>query len=208
MTKRENPNIKYCGIYKITNPKGELYIGQSQDIERRFLEYSRIEKATIGIKLLNSLLKYGEEFHFYEIVEELPLDKTLLDEREKYWIKKLNSKNLGLNSTSGGNGVIEHSEESKELIRQSKLGKPSPLRGRTRVYKGRISPNKGNKRTKESILSQIQKMTGSNQKGKKIINIQNNKTWISATLAGEYYGVSHATIHNWCKKNKNNLKYF
>ena len=28
---------KICGIYKITNPKGKVYIGQSIDIEKRNL---------------------------------------------------------------------------------------------------------------------------------------------------------------------------
>ncbi len=30
------------GIYKITNPEGKIYIGQSIDIDRRFKEYKRL----------------------------------------------------------------------------------------------------------------------------------------------------------------------
>ena len=30
------------GIYKITNPKGKVYIGQSIDINRRFNEYQKM----------------------------------------------------------------------------------------------------------------------------------------------------------------------
>jgi group I intron endonuclease len=208
MVRRENPNIKYCGIYKITNLEGKCYIGQSTNIERRFLEYFRLERTSIGKKLLKSLETYSPDYHFFEIIEILPLDKNILDKREIFWIEKLNTKNEGLNSTIGGNGIIEHSEESKELLRQARLGKPSPLKGRKgRSFSGRISPNKGNKRSKESIQSQIEKMTGSNQNGRCILNTQNNNIWISATLAGKHYKVSSTTIHNWCKQNKNNLKY-
>lgn len=30
---------KNCGIYKITSPSGKIYIGQSIDIKRRWLDY-------------------------------------------------------------------------------------------------------------------------------------------------------------------------
>ena len=36
-----------------------------------------------------------------------------------------------------------NSKEWKEKISVSKKGKPSPLKGKDRSYKGRISPNKG-----------------------------------------------------------------
>lgn len=42
------------GIYKITSPSGKVYIGQSVNIERRFLDYKKSLKNT-QIKLYNSI---------------------------------------------------------------------------------------------------------------------------------------------------------
>ena len=47
------------GIYKITNPKGKIYIGQSVNIEKRFSSYKSIRNCHYQIKLFNSLKKYG-----------------------------------------------------------------------------------------------------------------------------------------------------
>ena len=41
MKKQDNAIV---GIYKITNPKGKVYIGQSVDIERRFFRYRNIHE--------------------------------------------------------------------------------------------------------------------------------------------------------------------
>lgn len=202
MIRRECKEI-LTGIYKITNPLGKVYIGQSRDIYSRFHVYQREEFRSIGVKLKTSIKRFGAGNHFYEIIEECSINE--LDNREKYWIKTLNTKLNGLNSTIGGNGLIQHSEESKHAISESKKGIPSPLKGRTRSYKGRISPTKGYKRTQESIKSQIEKMTGVEQNGVKIKNTKTNQEWISASQCARDLRVSVTTIFNWLKINKNNL---
>jgi len=60
------------GIYKITNPKGKIYIGQSINIKRRFNEYKRLN-CSQQPKIYNSLLKYGSDNHKFEIIEEFSL---------------------------------------------------------------------------------------------------------------------------------------
>ena len=60
------------GIYKITNPKGKVYIGYSKDIENRFKYYKRLN-CKGQRKLYNSLKKYGPDNHIFEIVEECNL---------------------------------------------------------------------------------------------------------------------------------------
>jgi group I intron endonuclease len=53
-----NKQIDMVGIYKITNPKGKIYIGQSVDIEKRKYYYQALhcKKQTM---LYNSIKKYG-----------------------------------------------------------------------------------------------------------------------------------------------------
>lgn len=86
------------GIYKITKKEnGKSYIGQSNDIERRFREHQY--KVDIPIEL--AIQKYGIDAFIYEIIEECSLEQ--LDEKEKYWIAYYNTyKGFGYNCNEGG----------------------------------------------------------------------------------------------------------
>lgn len=110
------------GIYKITNPKGKVYIGQSIDIDKRFYQYGKKRKECIGIKILNSLIKYGIENHSFHVLEECEIN--VLDQKEIYWINYYNSIEKGLNIELGGNGG-PRSKETKEKIRKNSIGKNS-----------------------------------------------------------------------------------
>ena len=79
------------GIYKITNPKGKSYIGQSVNINNRKYAYMAINRRNIGPKIANSLDKYGWENHKFEIIEECSVEQ--LHKKEVYWkIVTLNEK--------------------------------------------------------------------------------------------------------------------
>ena len=86
------------GIYKITKiENGKSYIGQSNDIERRFNEH--IAKNDIPIDM--AISKYGSKAFKFEVLEECELNK--LDEREIYWIEYYNTfKGFGYNCNPGG----------------------------------------------------------------------------------------------------------
>jgi group I intron endonuclease len=70
------------GIYKIVNPNGKLYIGQSTNIEKRWRDYKTLH-CKGQTKLYNSLRKHSFENHKFEIIEEC--DVSILEERETYW---------------------------------------------------------------------------------------------------------------------------
>ena len=54
------------GIYKITSPTGKVYIGQSIEIEKRWMRYKNITKSVKKQPAIyNSLLKYGSENHIF-----------------------------------------------------------------------------------------------------------------------------------------------
>jgi group I intron endonuclease len=82
------------GIYKITNPIGKIYIGQSIDIIKRFNAYKKL-RCKNQPKIYNSFVKYGVENHIFEILEEL--DVQSLNKRERYWQKEFDVLNTGLN---------------------------------------------------------------------------------------------------------------
>lgn len=109
------------GIYKITKKEnGKSYIGQSNDIERRFSEHKT--KTDIPIEI--AIKKYGIDAFNFEIVEECSLEQ--LDERERYWIAYYNTyKGFGYNCSEGGgnnrgenNGRTKLTNEDVAYIRE------------------------------------------------------------------------------------------
>lgn len=88
------------GIYKIENlNNGKIYIGQSNDIARRF--YEHMTKGTSSrIPVDEVIQKEGASSFSYEIVEECSVED--LNEREKFWIKFFKANVYGYNKNEGG----------------------------------------------------------------------------------------------------------
>ena len=86
------------GIYKITKiENGKSYIGQSNDIERRFDEH----KYKGNLIIDKAIQKYGAAAFKFEVIEQCSLEQ--LDEREIYWIAYYNTfKGFGYNCNAGG----------------------------------------------------------------------------------------------------------
>jgi group I intron endonuclease len=108
------------GIYKITNPKGKVYIGLSKNIEQRWKSYSWKNKSNKQqTKLWFSLKKYGIEKHKFEVLEECSIEELI--DKEIYYIEKYNSINEGLNVSRGGyyfHEVNKGKKHSKETIQK------------------------------------------------------------------------------------------
>lgn len=88
------------GIYKITNVKNnKIYVGQSNDIYRRFYEHqTKGESSRIPVDV--AIQKYGKDSFIYEVLEEC--DITELNQKETFWIRKLNAIKDGYNCSEGG----------------------------------------------------------------------------------------------------------
>ena len=109
-------------IYKYTyNPTGEMYIGQTTNLEKRKKEHLNDYRS--NQKFHNLLRKHLKDFTI-EIIEDNVQD-SLLDDREKYWIKYYNTfLGPGFNLTEGGDGSFSycqnywknHPEKMKEHI--------------------------------------------------------------------------------------------
>ena len=101
------------GIYKIENLNdGKIYIGQSNNIERRFYEHMT-KGASSRIPVDRIIQEEGPSSFSYEIVEECALDD--LNEREASWIKFYNSNIYGYNKNEGGltDVIGSHNPKSK-----------------------------------------------------------------------------------------------
>lgn len=112
---------KICGIYKITNPNGHIYIGQSINVLGRISRHKCSKKGQNRIE--RSIQKYGNKNHTFEIIEIC--EENILDEREIFWIKHFDTWNTdhGMNLKEGGkNGKGRASDETKAKLRETHLG--------------------------------------------------------------------------------------
>jgi group I intron endonuclease len=123
------------GIYKIINPKGRIYIGQSVNIERRKGNYSKLQDCKNQIKLYRSLKKYGFSSHIFEVLEECTIDE--LNKKERYWQDFYNVLEEGLNckltKTEDKSGLM--SKELRDRLSKSHLQRNSTEEGKISIRK-------------------------------------------------------------------------
>ena len=177
------------GIYKITNPKGAVYIGQSYNIFYRFSQYKRLN-CKPQRKLYNSLNKYGYENHTFEIIETCYEN---LNVRERYYqdlynVISKNGLNCRLTKLNDKSGTL--SNETKKKIGDGNRGKIRSIETRNKIS--------------------IANINGKNKKCKQVICIATNKTWLSAKLAASDNNLNYHTLMkklNGILKNTTTLKY-
>ena len=114
--------LVHCGIYKITNMiNNKVYIGKSNNIERRFSEHKSPYEwsRTPNKPLYLAFQKYGLMNFMFDIIEEC--DDTKLNDREKYWIDYYNSTNsdIGYNILSGGDGHAPNEAHPNHKLTQA-----------------------------------------------------------------------------------------
>lgn len=96
---------RICGIYKITSPKGKVYIGQSWNIHARWYQHSR--EARFKTYLAASIKKHGFENHNREIIHVLPdtISQVLLNKYEQFYLDLYRAfKYVMLNTKEAGAG--------------------------------------------------------------------------------------------------------
>lgn len=108
------------GIYKITNPDKEIYIGKSINIEQRFETY-KSHHCKEQTRLHYSLKKYGWFHHIFEIIEEC--SEIDINEKEQYWIKQFNCVLNGLNCIGGGHHKPYIYPEEAKRVKSEKMKK-------------------------------------------------------------------------------------
>lgn len=173
-------------IYKITNNNNnKIYVGKSS----KMIEESESYFGS-GIVLNNAKKKYGLDNFTKEILEEVTAET--INEKERYWIKKLDSTNplIGYNLASGGDGgdlsdFIDYTNpEYKRKLSESQMGEKNSQFGKKyteeeklknpaffyKNMKGKDNPNYGKKATLETRQRQSKASTGAK-------NSQFGKVW-------------------------------
>lgn len=170
-------------IYKTTNLiNGKIYVGQDLHNNPKYFGS--------GLILKNSIKKYGKE-NFVKETLEYCNNKNELNEKEIYWIEKLNSRNrnIGYNISSGGvygdtltnnpNKIeiikkISKSNKGKKRSDDTKLKLSLSLKGhkldeKTKLKISKTRKIKGYKPSKKNIDITIKRLK-ENYKNEKNIN--------------------------------------
>jgi group I intron endonuclease len=161
-------------VYKITNKQnGKIYVGiTNQGVDVRWCKHCSDARHNSSFPIHNAIRKYGEcnfQIEQIEVVE----DVEVLKEREIYWIKEYNSydRDKGYNLTLGGDGTFGryHSDETKDKIRQKRLGKKASEAARKQmsighqkhVYSEAELTTRSNNgiRTRRAVLQYLSDMT-------------------------------------------------
>jgi len=179
------------GIYKIENPKGKIYIGQSINLKKRKKKYSLLSNIKNQSKIYNSFVKYGYENHIFEIIEECSLEQ--LNEKEIYWINFYNSIKNGLNIKEGGSKGKHHPNTIIKM-RNTKIGKKQPWSIPQATTMGKSNKGKTRNETfKNNIRIKNSKPILQYDKQGNFI-----KEWKSAKVAADELGFKQTNINANC----------
>jgi group I intron endonuclease len=180
------------GIYIIISPSGKIYVGQSINILNRRSQYKNLNKYCLGIKIYNSLRKYGWEAHKFDILEECL--ESDLDELEAYY-KTLFVMEYGWSKTlfcQIRDG--KSSKHSQEIINKIGQSLKEYYKINNHISKGKSKPkgfgdhirNMGKGKTGNGCIPIIQK-----GKQGELINIWPSQIEASKKLKISYEGINH-----------------
>lgn len=203
---------KIVCIYKIINPKGKVYVGQTTDYKKRVQHYSKGHCKTQR-KLYNSFMKYGFEFHEISIIT-LSI-KENLDALEIGFITAFNCVEDGLNLCYGGKyGRVLGSESTKKMSDKMKgelnpnFGKPTWNKG-IKQWENTPHPFLGKKLSEEHKKKvkegnpKIYAKGGDNYKAVRInqytLDGQFIRLWLSSKCVQRGIGVDSSSVIKNCK---------
>jgi group I intron endonuclease len=197
------------GVYKITNPKGAIYIGSSINIEQRLKHY-------VGVsckgqrKLYNSIRKYGWENHFVEIMIECELEDLYHNERyfgEYYNVLGENGLNLIL--PKNGEIKVGVSSETRRRMSESSIGEKGSFYGKTHTKETREKISKAQLGRKHTLEHRLKvSLNNSRYKSKVVLNLNDGMFYDSCLEASIAYGFKYSTLRsqlNGTNKNSSSM---
>lgn len=205
------------GIYKITNPSNKIYVGQSINIKKRFVNYKCLN-CKGQIKLFNSFNKYGIKNHIFEILHLCEIED--LNKLERYYqdLYEVIGKyglNLKLTDTLDKCGTL--SQETKNKMSLTKKGTPLTENHRNSLKLNRLlnkrhhsfeTRNKMKLSRNKTVLTDEWKQNIGISKSKKVIDLSTNIIYNSATEVCNIFNIKKSTLNNYLKNNRPNKTSF
>lgn len=195
------------GIYKITSPSGKIYVGQSNDIDRRFREYKNINTSKKQIKLHNSFKKHGIDNHIFSIIQCCEINE--LNKKERYYQELLdctgtNGLNLKLQSADSLKEL--HSAETickisiaMKLKHQDENYKSKMVLSRKKIFKSEQNKDNLSKIVREKILNntfhlKIGVFGEFSPRSKKVIDVESSIIYYSAKEASNKLNINYSRL--------------
>lgn len=187
------------GIYKITNPKGESYIGQSINVHKRMSQYKKLGCAD-QTRIFNSLKKYGVNNHTFDVICEC--EQSELNEKERYYQELFNVIEKGLNCrlTKTKNKEGFFSEETKTKMSLRQLGRVVSEETRLKLSKSKKGTFIGsanpffNKTHTEELRAEMSRVRKGTRIGLENVN--------SKLILDINTGVFYYSVNDLCKYSK------
>lgn len=180
------------GIYKITNPKGKIYIGQTINYDRRVYQYKMLN-CKEQPKLYNSLKKYGFDNHVFELIHQCQeTNLTILERYYQELYKTVENDNLNCFLVTTKDKTGRHTQETKLKMSESAKGKK-----KTAEHIAKLPQNqkgyKGKKRSEETKLKQ----SLNSGKARKVYQYTKDsefiKEWRNVTEAEKAYNINNVS---------------
>ena len=147
------------GIYKITNPSNNIYIGQSINIEKRWNDYKSLN-CKKQPRIYNSLLKYGVENHKFEVLLDFDreVNTEYLTHCEQFFMDYYREEGYELMNLRDAGNKGSPSEETKNLMSKAAKNKIFTEEHKKNIgkkSKGRIIQSKRKKVAKMDLQNNI-----------------------------------------------------
>lgn len=116
------------GIYKITNTvNNKFYIGGCKNFKARLARHFKDLGSGVhsSIKFQQDFDMYGKDVFVMSIIETIEYNKSLIKERENFWIEKLKAKENGYNIADAafGDAISFHPNKGQIIEKRTKAVK-------------------------------------------------------------------------------------
>lgn len=213
------------GIYKITNPNNEVYIGGTRNFTRRSKEY-RNGKTKEQRLMHESVQKFGWGRHIMNIIHELPVDvsQEVLDVYEQLYMDFYKDAGIVLLNLQGAGQRGKHCDETKKIMSASRIGIKYSDETKAKIglaHAGKKISEEQKQKLREANLGKkysdetkkkvsVATKGGNNPTAKKVINTETGIIYECVKYAAKEMGISYWRLQyylNGKHPNKTTLKY-
>ncbi len=174
-------------IYKITNKaNSKCYVGYtSKTVEERLRQHFKTSRNKVHYLVHDAILKHGESnFYIEALSTDLSFEKAMKQEKYWIWYFKSNDDTFGYNLTSGGDGVLGPTPETRRKM--SEAGKRKVITEETKnKLRGRKMPPLSEATKLRMSLTKLGKKMKPEHAAKALANrtkIREDKIWLGIPL--------------------------
>lgn len=182
---------KIIGIYKITSPEGQIYIGQSINILKRWYFYKKLH-CKGQVSLYKSFVKHGVDAHKFEIICECEVNDLANLERIFVGLYRTFDTPHGLNLKPGGkSSLMSEASKKKHSDSLKAAWKRNP---RQSHFKGKKMPQSAKDKLSKSKIGK--NTFGDNHKAKLVLDESNGIFYTSLKEACQSKNINYSTARS------------